>query len=212
MISVAPSQLIPVFYSWAGSYERSFPEVADAICHASNVDPIFRGENLGACATACILVAEAYERSKFEPYMVRENGRRLGILQLPRPSRPNIGVDTLVRPKMNCLVGVDLIRRSFENCHKLKWEARLAWLHSLGKPGALGKPMGGGWDDPPLEALRPEDQGLMMSSWTTLMRAKKLFDQLYAKKGVMPTEAKPRETEAPALPAPTTEPEKDQSP
>lgn len=178
MISVAPSQLTPVMYRWCGNANASsFSQVADAICHASNVDPIFRATPLGPPATACILMAEAYERSKFEAHMFRENGRRLGVLQLPRPSSPKIAIDEMIRPKKNCLLGVDLIRMSFDKCHKLRWEFRLAWYLRLGRPG------GSAWNDPPVELESAhKDLDSIGRSMVSLQRAKKLFEEVYAKK------------------------------
>lgn len=177
MISPAPSQLIPVMYRWCGDANAtSFAEVAAAICHASNVDPIFRGEALGPAATACILMAEAFERSRFEKHMFRENGRRLGVLQLMRPSHPRMNVDDMIRPRKNCLLGVDLMRVSFDKCRALRWEFRLAWLLRLGKPG------GSTWNDPPLDPKKPGDLDTLGKSMVSLQRAKKLFGELYAKK------------------------------
>jgi hypothetical protein len=202
MISAAPSQLLPVFYQWAGdAYARHYPEVADAICHAANTDPIFRDQPLGAAATACILTAEAFERSRFEAYKSRDGGRRLGILQLPRPSTPRIAIDRMIRPKMNCLLGVDLMRMSFSKCAAMRWECRLFWLRRLGRPG------GTGWDDPPLDPLdMGKDPGAATESAQSLVRARGMFERVYGKRAKVVLGAFDALLELPSAPSSAADP------
>jgi hypothetical protein len=109
---------------------RRYPEIAQAIAYAANDDPLAPDDAWGSEATAAILIAYAWEKSRFDPHLVR--GYRLGLFQIRPPIDPPVLANTLLLPRTAALVAVDLVRQSVDILHRRPWQERLAWALDLG--------------------------------------------------------------------------------
>jgi len=92
----------------------TLPECCDAIARASTVDPIFPDEPAGSEATAAILVAIAWEASRFSPYT--RQGPFLGLFRMRPPVNPPVTADMFLLPHPAALHAVDLARTSMAIC------------------------------------------------------------------------------------------------
>lgn len=171
MISVASHQLVPIMFGWNGnSRSMYYSEIAEAVARAAISDPIFPGP-AGSAATACLLLSEAFEASRFTPYLIQRS--RYGVLQIPMPREPKKSSTELLLSKQNALFGADLFRESFLRTPSLPWYGRLAWFLDLGTT-----PGGSDYSHTDYKGT----PRVVERSYRTVRRAKELFVRLYDKK------------------------------
>lgn len=131
---------------------RYYAIVARGIADAANDDPIFPREPSGCEATACLLVALAWEATRLLPYAgIAPDGRR-GLYRLRTPMNVDDG-RVVTDPWKASHVAVDLTRESLRRCQALPLEHRLSWLLELGdRPGM-----------PPAAMVHPHPESLHRS-------------------------------------------------
>ncbi len=106
-----------------GSHVPAYGEVSSAMAKAANEDPLFPQHEAGCEVTACILIALAYQASKFHTSLIREG---LGLYQILPPS-PEIDGSLLLNPINASFIVLDLVRQSFRRCEDRPWFERLSW-------------------------------------------------------------------------------------
>lgn len=82
---------------------------AEGIARASNEDPLFPDTENGAAATAAILVAIAWLRSRVDPYS--QDGAFVGLFRMRPTETPRITVNALLLPGSASRFAVDLVRQ-----------------------------------------------------------------------------------------------------
>lgn len=107
-----------------------YTSIAKGIAYAANTDPLFPDVDVGAHATACLLVADAWHASKLQPYLRR--GPFLGLYQIRPPVSPIVTARQLLDPTSASLIAVDLMRQSVQRTNDQAWERRFAWYRALG--------------------------------------------------------------------------------
>ena len=122
--NVAPSVVVTMLYWFPVSYSaiRDFGEIGPAIAEASNTDPLFPNHLSGAEATACLLVAWAWEATRFMKNAAPSPS--LGLYAL-RPPRGTSG-STVSIVKTASLVAIDRMREGMRLSEGRRWYERLA--------------------------------------------------------------------------------------
>ncbi len=128
--TVSEATVIAMLYNLEpyGSHVPAYGEVASAMSKASNEDPLFPEHEAGCEATACILIALAYQASRFHTSLIREG---MGLYQILPPS-PTIDGSLLLVPINASFIVIDLVRQSFRHCENRPWFERLSWYVSPG--------------------------------------------------------------------------------
>jgi hypothetical protein len=101
---------------------RDIPTIAEAIGAASNEDPLFPDQENGGAATAAILCAIAWHRSRLDAY--GRSGSFLGLFRIS---------NELLLPRSAARYAVDLVRQSTERCQHLATDERFAFFDALGR-------------------------------------------------------------------------------
>jgi len=109
----------------------TYGETADAIAEASNSDPLYKNDKEGAIRTASLLIALAWHESRFQPNVVGDHGRSLGLFQI-QPPTAHVDGSLLLLPRSAALIAIDLIRSSFKACAKHPVKERMAWYAAGG--------------------------------------------------------------------------------
>src|SRR5262249_12230145 len=115
---VTHAAIMSLLYTLRGAHgpARHYPEIATAFERAANTDPVIPGEH-GPELTVCLLIADAWDSSRLEPYAMR--GRRLGLFMIRPPISPKLPPGALTTPRTAALVAVDLMRTSVAHCARL---------------------------------------------------------------------------------------------
>ncbi len=109
-----------------GSHVPAYGEIAAAMTKASNEDPLFPEHEAGSEATASILVALAYQESRFHPNVIGDGGKSFGLYQI-QPPTAKVDGSLLLVPMNASFIAIDLIRSSFRHCEARPWPERLSW-------------------------------------------------------------------------------------
>lgn len=123
----------------------TYGETADAIAEASNSDPLYKDDNEGAIRTASLLIALAWHESRFQPNVIGDHGRSLGLFQI-QPPTAHVDGSLLLLPRSAALIAIDLIRSSFKTCAKRPVKERMSWY-------AAGRQTCSDGAEPPHKAL-----------------------------------------------------------
>lgn len=109
-----------------GSHVPAYGEIAASMVKASNEDPLFPEHESGSEATASILVALAWQESRFHPNVIGDSGKSFGLYQI-QPPTAKVDGSLLLLPMNASYIAVDLIRQSFRHCESRPWPERLSW-------------------------------------------------------------------------------------
>lgn len=103
-------------------------EEAVAISVASEARPLFRGDEVasGAERTAAVLVAVAFEESRFRANATGDHGQSRSAWQVSRYWGEPVTIDG------QALLALDLMRESFRVCRARPVEERLSWYAAGG--------------------------------------------------------------------------------
>lgn len=107
-----------------GSHVPAYGEIAAAVTKASNEDPLFPQHEAGCEATATILIAVAYNASRFHTSLIGMQGQTFGLFQI-RPPNEKLNGSLLLMPLTAVFIAVDLIRQSFAACVDKPWPEKL---------------------------------------------------------------------------------------
>lgn len=121
-----------ILIALAGSHgQERFGLIAEGISGAANSDPLFPRDLGGSEATACVLVAIAWEGSRLQPY-TRSVDHRYGLYRIRPPNYPRTSMSLYQHPRSCSSVAVDLVRESLRRSTRLPPGERLAWFLELG--------------------------------------------------------------------------------
>ncbi len=106
---------------------RTFSEIANAIANAANQDPLFPRHASGCEATVCLLVALAWQGSRFQKWIMRGN-RNMGLFQIRIPEGQKVSSSVVMLPVTSAFVAIDRLRESFRKSEGQPLGERLAFF------------------------------------------------------------------------------------
>lgn len=103
---------------------RDYGEIGPAVATSATDDPLFPGSAAGAEATACMLVAWAWEATRFQKNAAPSPAMGLYALRPPRDARVRGDLLTVVRTAS--LVAIDRMRDGMRLTEGRAWYERIA--------------------------------------------------------------------------------------
>jgi len=129
--AVGQSSVISLLYHLEsmGPHVGFYGEIALGISNASNQDPLFPAHEAGCEATACILAALAYSRSRFHQSLWSKHLGTMGLYQI-QPPTVTVPAKMLLLPKDASYVALDLVRYSFRKLKNQPVRERLTLFYA----------------------------------------------------------------------------------
>jgi len=123
---VGVSPVVIMLYSFPAPYLaiREYGETSTGIARAANEDPLFPTHPSGSEATACILIACAWEATQL--LKTSAQSPTLGLYGLRTPPKSRIDGGVLMIAHTGSLVAIDRIRESMRITEKRGWVEKLA--------------------------------------------------------------------------------------